>query len=637
MWNPEKTARSIWPEDRVDHFLDHGWHLAPPPSEHKRQDFADITMKVLSYPPNNYDGYSTCYYDIMRSLKYAGIKDTDEIKEADILFYYRQPQMHETLEDRRPVIMYTMIETERMPDWWPAILKEADMVCVPSKAVQKVFKSHGIDAKVLHHGVDHKLFRPKLRFKGNELKFLHLNAFGDNRKGWRQILEAFEKAGFVDREDVSLTFKTVYHHIPDLPNWKNLHVIEKKMEREDVVDLYHNYHCFLFPSWGEGFGLPPVEAMATGMPVITVNATGMAEYVNKHMFIAKHTEPGPKVESYSHFPDQDLGHFHCLVDTDSLAKEMQKVVDNPEAAFVKGMKSAQVIHRKFTYKNYGAGIAKVVNQIMKKSQKYAIFCPSRAKKCGIWKYSEYLAKELKCRMYSKTSSILQCPAKTVFFQHHYGICSSGVLSTLLCYAEDTGTKVVIIPHAWNPVQKQNKIIAKFPMAVHSQRMKEEILRDYPDADITVVPHGCVDTVKSEEFEDVIGAFGIQTQNKNFNQVEVVAQENNLGVKILKSSREGKFYTEEEILDQMSKCKYVMSLAGDDGMIEHSGSVRFLLASGRPVILSGATRHADIPKDCYHLYKEHNPLPENTEDLIINAEKYCKETSWSNVAKLYKML
>ena len=39
-----------------------------------------------------------------------------------------------------------------------------------------------------------------------------------------------------------------------------------------MVDLYHDSHIYLYPSHGEGFGLTPLQAMATGMPTISVPA-----------------------------------------------------------------------------------------------------------------------------------------------------------------------------------------------------------------------------------------------------------------------------------------------------------------------------------------------------------------------------
>lgn len=46
---------------------------------------------------------------------------------------------------------------------------------------------------------------------------------------------------------------------------------------ERLVDLYAGAACFLFPSLGEGFGLPPLEAMACGAPVVMSDRPALGE------------------------------------------------------------------------------------------------------------------------------------------------------------------------------------------------------------------------------------------------------------------------------------------------------------------------------------------------------------------------
>ena len=47
-----------------------------------------------------------------------------------------------------------------------------------------------------------------------------------------------------------------------------------------LVQLYQHCRLFVFPSWHEGFGLPPLEAMACGAPVIGADATSIPEVIN---------------------------------------------------------------------------------------------------------------------------------------------------------------------------------------------------------------------------------------------------------------------------------------------------------------------------------------------------------------------
>ena len=49
------------------------------------------------------------------------------------------------------------------------------------------------------------------------------------------------------------------------------------VERRELAGLYRMADAFLFPSWLEGFGLPVLEAMACGVPVITSEAPALVE------------------------------------------------------------------------------------------------------------------------------------------------------------------------------------------------------------------------------------------------------------------------------------------------------------------------------------------------------------------------
>ena len=52
------------------------------------------------------------------------------------------------------------------------------------------------------------------------------------------------------------------------------------VEDKYIYKLYKSSLCFLYPSFYEGFGLPPLEAMACGVPVITSNRGSLPEIFN---------------------------------------------------------------------------------------------------------------------------------------------------------------------------------------------------------------------------------------------------------------------------------------------------------------------------------------------------------------------
>ena len=59
---------------------------------------------------------------------------------------------------------------------------------------------------------------------------------------------------------------------------------------ERLVELYNASDCLLFPSFWEGYGLPPLEAMACATPVVVSNAPSVVEIVGDAGLIVSATD-----------------------------------------------------------------------------------------------------------------------------------------------------------------------------------------------------------------------------------------------------------------------------------------------------------------------------------------------------------
>lgn len=56
-------------------------------------------------------------------------------------------------------------------------------------------------------------------------------------------------------------------------------ILTGTISQEELVDMYNLADVFVFPSLYEGFGIPPLEAMACGTPVICSNTSSLPEVV----------------------------------------------------------------------------------------------------------------------------------------------------------------------------------------------------------------------------------------------------------------------------------------------------------------------------------------------------------------------
>ncbi|MBI1911576.1 MAG: glycosyltransferase family 4 protein [Deltaproteobacteria bacterium] len=146
--------------------------------------------------------------------------------------------------------------------------------------------------KVIYHGVD-EIYRPVKDAKTLEAVRKRYGIDGDYifyagnhqpRKNLRRLIEAFSI--LKNRKDCRLVLTgkidprraELYNSVKELGLDGRVLFIGPVPE-EELPALYSMARMFVFPSLYEGFGLPPLEAMACGTPVITSNTTSLPEVV----------------------------------------------------------------------------------------------------------------------------------------------------------------------------------------------------------------------------------------------------------------------------------------------------------------------------------------------------------------------
>jgi glycosyltransferase involved in cell wall biosynthesis len=72
---------------------------------------------------------------------------------------------------------------------------------------------------------------------------------------------------------------------------KNRIIVADYVPDDDLVKLYNTCELFVFPSLHEGFGLPPLEAMSCGAPVIGSNRTSIPEVIGRKDALFDPTKP----------------------------------------------------------------------------------------------------------------------------------------------------------------------------------------------------------------------------------------------------------------------------------------------------------------------------------------------------------
>ena len=180
-------------------------------------------------------------------------------------------------------------------------LKNAEFIITISKSTKKdLMKYFSIPEKrieVIYPGIDHKKFHPNVNSQAlikkynlsNQKIILHISS-GTPRKNFLSIIKAFHiLKNKYNLRNIKLIKAGKYQYQRDRK--KSLELIKQLNLNKDIIILdyisdidlpkfYNISDVFVFPSFYEGFGLPPLEAMACGCPVITSNVSSLPEFVS---------------------------------------------------------------------------------------------------------------------------------------------------------------------------------------------------------------------------------------------------------------------------------------------------------------------------------------------------------------------
>ena len=122
---------------------------------------------------------------------------------------------------------------------------------------------------MIPHGIDHERFHPDGRARE---PFLLYPANPWPHKNHARLFEAFARVR-AGRPELRLVL-TGYGHSAHVPAGVE---VRGHVSLDELAELYRSAASLVFPSLYEGFGLPPLEAMASGCPVAVSNAGSLPE------------------------------------------------------------------------------------------------------------------------------------------------------------------------------------------------------------------------------------------------------------------------------------------------------------------------------------------------------------------------
>jgi len=288
-------------------------------------------------------------------------------------------------------IGFTMLETDRTAPGWAFKCNQMDAIFVPSTFCLSSFMQSNITVpiRIVPFGIDFDIYKPdgekllpNLPTKYNFLTVGQWLQQGD-RKNITGVLRTFLNV-FKGNKDVGLILKT-YHEsagtrdklavvnsiyqlrqefglTPEDP--PHIYLVHGAMSAESMGKLYRQADAFILPTTGEAWGMPLMEAAATGLPIITTGGTGAESFLNPEFTIfldAEWRELGntmywPNVYE----PQQKL----LIPNMEEFARMMHRVYKNNELSKEQGMKQREeLVQREFTWKKAAEIMAQILDDL----------------------------------------------------------------------------------------------------------------------------------------------------------------------------------------------------------------------------------------------------------------------------------
>jgi glycosyltransferase involved in cell wall biosynthesis len=297
-------------------------------------------------------GYGYAGYHIVDSLQKLGHTTPFNYPDAPVHIDFTQPYYYQYHEGQYH-IGYTPWESTKLHENWANLMNMCDEVWTTSPWCANVFKDNGVTKPlfVYEHGIGHE-WSPFQRRRSNVLRFLHHGEPAVRKNGHKAFQAFIELFGNDPRYELTLKSngyttiraKRLDGSIAQVGEmYKNVRVVKEVLDLSDLISLYKMHHVLIYPSFGEGFGFIPLQAMATGMPVIMNTTWSPYSRFGVGLDVKDRPVKTP-------WPNVHPGEM-LEPDFDSLKEQMQRAADDFETFSDQAFEVAPKIHDEYDWVN----------------------------------------------------------------------------------------------------------------------------------------------------------------------------------------------------------------------------------------------------------------------------------------------
>ena len=281
---------------------------------------------------------------------------------------------------------YTIWETTKLHSDWPKYINDnVTKVLVGCEWNAGVFKNSGvtIPVGVVPHGINMDEFNDIKPYGVSGISkddYVFYSIFQwTERKHPLALLKAYYYA-FSGATDVVLVLKTYRNDYTDaekvairdtvkrlkyimpMDHYPKVSFIPNILSEDEIVGLHKAGDCYVSLDRGEGFGLSPFQAGATGNPIIVTGFGGSTEYAKEdNSYLVRYQETpvfgmpwSPWYRGDQLWAEPDVAHG---------AKLMQQVYMDRDAAKEKGKRLKESIAKNFSWEAIAQRIIKEIEEI----------------------------------------------------------------------------------------------------------------------------------------------------------------------------------------------------------------------------------------------------------------------------------
>ena len=578
-----------------------------------------------------------------------------------LYFCWPRPELQQ-FQNIDDLFINTMWESSRLPAGWAERLNQALAVIVPSKFLVDVCRHSGVTVpiEVIPEGIDPDIYYALERPERQGITTLIVGTLV-KRKHTLEGIAAW-KLAFADDPHARLLIKARFNYGNYTPDDPRIQLIHDSEATRGIAHWYQQADVLLALG-NEGFGLPLIEGMATGLPVIALNSEGQADVCEVAGEFLLPVQPASWEESNE--PPFGPAGVRGVPSVEEVANQLRWVATHRQQALAMGQAaSAWVLqHRNIWAK--GPAVLEVMERYRRTSTPLrwanTFWVPSWQTACGVAEYTASLSLQLPNVQVTK-----QVPnwagVRLIHIQHENSLFNDSELTQYIHQARQNKVPTIVTEHSVSFEKRSWEKDADVLVSL-TQKGTEILQQRSPGKKVEYIPHGCPTWFppRKTRRDRVIAACGFLAPYKGFAKLldvlrtlpntelllfshaksETTAAQWQQAIAGLPVRWVNQFLPAWEIAHRLAKEADLLIFWYDE--VPHfsaSGAVRVGLATGVPVLTSPTNWFSDIQQATYqpeNLIQGVERLLEDTplrQQLTAAAQDYCHQHSWTRIAECH---